>query len=157
MKKKVFTVCNTMLSLALTALGFSSCGNGGNSPVEYGVPTVRFHATGKVTDEAGNPIPGIKVTLINKQGLRYHQMEGLNDSTTTDAQGKFRTQAIHSVFVDLKEVCFEDIDGPANGGEFEAATLSAEKMTSKQILPGKGHWDNGIQELSGNITLKKKK
>lgn len=65
MNKKWITHYNSVLTAGLAALGFTSCNGWGGQSVEYGTPTVSYHVTGQVTDEAGNPIPGIKVKVVD--------------------------------------------------------------------------------------------
>jgi len=93
----------------------------------YGIPEAEFHpefgASGRVVDPEGNAIEGIEVSIN-----RY--------ATTTDKSGWFYIDG------DNPEVLFRDIDGEANGGEFEELRVDIGKT-------------NTVVEL-GDVELKRK-
>lgn len=60
-----------------------------------------FSATGRVVDEAGEPIPGIKTSLGTQHAL-------------TAEDGHFYVEAL-----DYSNLIITDIDGDENGGEFQ--------------------------------------
>ena len=104
-------------------------------PVEYGVPTAHFIMKGTVTDEAGTPIQGIKATL---KVMPYQQPEhayGI-DSTMTDAAGKYQIE--YHQLLNEKILLLEDVDGAANGGEFQSDTIDISKLEPKKIGEGDG-------------------
>ena len=154
--KNFFVKLAKMLCVAvLGVLGFSACSDdptGG--AVAYGSPTADYKYMGTVTDEAGNPIEGINVVLsgiVNATG---------NASLTlkTDKDGKFSTIAMSTVDTRfIKTIEFVDVDGEANGGEFETQTITPkDDMTKTQVKEGDGSWYMGEFEYSADIKLKKK-
>lgn len=68
-----------------------------------------FSARGVVQDSEGNPIEGIRVSMAA-------------DESYTDSNGRFYVQDI------IRNVTFEDVDGPANGGEFIMTTRLIEEQ-----------------------------
>ena len=79
-----------------------------------------FRASGRVVDEAGNPIPGIEASL------------GANHAQSND-NGRFYVENL-----DYDLLTLTDIDGEENGGEFE----------SKEIeLRYQGQNDRGVVTL----------
>lgn len=52
-----------ILIFLLGLTGFGACGEK-EIPVAYGVPTARFTIKGTVTDPAGNPLEGIRITPV---------------------------------------------------------------------------------------------
>jgi hypothetical protein len=73
--------------------------------VEYTEFNPEFGAAGRVIDEEGTPIEGIRV-------------HGSRAETSTDADGRFYVRAIEPF------VILTDVDGEANGGEFEEKAIS---------------------------------
>ena len=154
MKKKWISLYNGVLTAGLAALGFTSCDGIGNGAEEYGTPTVGYHVVGQVTDEAGNPIRGIKVTIAEIFG-QHPEGIGKVDSIYTDAAGKYESKALTSITLDKVNVIMEDVDGEANGGTFANDTVKNEQIQRKQIKKGDGHWLQGIFELTADKKLKK--
>ena len=116
----------------------------------YGCPYADYVVKGQVTDEAGNPIPGIQVTAPNGSDTdsEYSQI------VKTDAQGgftlrEFSTSRGHEMIV-------EDIDGEDNNGLFESESMYVETLPMKQVKDGSGGWYLGKYEVTANIKLKKK-
>lgn len=108
---KTFTVMKNKLILwILSLLGFAaastSCEDAG-SVCEYGVPYATFSLKGKVTDQAGKPIPGISVRVMDEA------------EKLTDEQGLFAFENAHLYYFLDKSftgtVEFRDIDGAQNG------------------------------------------
>ena len=112
--------------------------------VMYGVPHISFSLKARVVDEAGNPIQGIEVRT--KKGDYFTDRTGVSDYLgNIDAHGGFWPG-------DQYEVVFYDIDGPLNGGEFEALEMDiSDKVV--QTKEGDG-WDRGtfVAEL-GDVTM----
>lgn len=74
------------------ALGLTGCiavkygvPDDGGVVAMYGCPTASFAAEGKVTDEQGAPIEGVKVTA----GERQYMSEESMGKTLTDEQGQY--------------------------------------------------------------------
>lgn len=150
--KNFFVKLTKMLSVAvLGVMGFSACSDdpmGG--AVAYGSPTADYKYMGTVTDEAGNPIEGINVVLsgiVNATG---------NASLTlkTDKDGNFSTVYLRTPSTYINTIDFIDVDGTANGGEFESQTITPKDMTKTQTKEKDG-WFVGEFEYSANIKLKK--
>lgn len=77
-----------------------------------------YSVKARVVDEAGQAIPGIKVTGANSNF--YDDYLG-----TTDENGV--VDAVLTFYDGmLQSVRFDDVDGEANGGEFESLTIEPE-------------------------------
>jgi putative lipoprotein (rSAM/lipoprotein system) len=112
--------------------------------VMYGSPHISFSLKARVVDEAGNPIQGIEVRT--KDGDYFTDRTGVSDYLgNIDAHGGFWPG-------DQYEVVFYDIDGPLNGGEFEALEMD---ISDKVVQTEEGDgWDCGtfVAEL-GDVTM----
>ena len=147
MKKRIFSV-RTLLSGVLAMLGFAGCEKAWNGECEYGMPMVDYRVIGEVTDEAGKPLSGIRAII--------EQVENYNvDTVYTDAKGHFESKKLKSVAISQQNLILEDVDGEANGGEFESTKLPIKEMDSKKIKKGDG-WYSGEYELSTMVQMKKK-
>ena len=109
-----------LLAVAVLGLFGVSCGqldeifeNEERGLVMYGSPTVDYTVNGKVTDEEGNPIKGIKV-------IAYCGRED-DFTTTTSNNGEFSDA--FNANQRYPSYIFEDIDGDENGGKFLRDTL----------------------------------
>ena len=126
------------LLTALSLLGFSfvvtSC---------YGAPYAELSAEGRVTDEAGQPIQGIKVSLYGHEYVPY---------AVTDKDGYYRLESQQGYLT--VDIFYEDTDGILNGGEF--APDSSMNVKTVQIENGDGRWDLGKFEAKDSKILKKK-
>lgn len=154
MKNKILTIANSLITLILAVIGFSSCGddNGKYDLVEYGTPTTDFNVTGKVTDSNGKPIKGIQVTVINGETSYKPYMP----KVYTDENGNYTTKDSTIVWIrDDMRVEFDDVDGEANGGEFAKDSVVKANMKQHKIKEGKG-WYQGKYLFTANKTLKKK-
>ena len=103
------------LLLAMLGFGFStSCVR-----CEYGTPNVSFRATARVVDEEGDPIEGIRVAILHESwDGEYHKEDFEWRTGYTDYEGNIdATASPHTV---PKQLIVEDVDGEANGGEFES-------------------------------------
>lgn len=72
-----------------------------------------YQVYGKVSDESGTPIPGIMVVADYSVDVVYRA-----DTLYTDKEGAF-SKFLSSPVADKFYMSFIDIDGQANGGEFE--------------------------------------
>lgn len=117
------------------------------TPLEYGVPHINFIVKGVVTDEAGNPIQGIETKFVGD----------LNDAPTTktDANGNYMIQAMIYPSLHGCKLIVNDIDGEANGGEFQSDTIDVETLPKDELGKGDG-WYQGMYESTANIQMKKK-
>lgn len=85
---------NRALSGLLVLLGFMSCDNGGgDTPLEYGMPSAKYRVKGKVIDaDTQEPVPGIEVV-----SGAIHEGDGrawlsYPDTLITDKDGAFATE-----------------------------------------------------------------
>ena len=136
-----------LLYILLGLLGLSSCEHFFGA-AEYGCPNVSFSLKARVVDEAGNPIQGIEVRA--EDGDRFEYNTGFSDyQGYIDARGSFWPGTQHG------KVQFIDIDGEANGGEFETLTIQIENVT--QTEDGSGNWYDGAYTADmGTVTMKLK-
>lgn len=102
-----------------------------------------------MTQMSGTPIQGIRVTA--PAGV-YDGKEG--ESVLTDENGYYELKAFRAM--PHAPLIVEDIDGAANGGEFESDTVSIDDLSVHQVAKGEGTWDLGKNEVSGVIRLKEK-
>lgn len=128
-------------------LGFASCDHFGM--VEYGCPTVSFSLKARVVDEAGNPIQGIEVRT--EEGARFDYNTGFSDyEGNIDAYGGYFWPGAQN-----QKMQFIDVDGEANGGEFETLTVKIENLI--QTEEGDGNWYEGAYTADmGTVTMKLK-
>lgn len=135
----------------LTALGFSGCDGGNNGGMEeYGTPHCDFRNDITVTDEAGKPIKGIRVTTVKTDNNVDSDL--VRDTLYTDENGKVGKQYELFSAPDNYVLKFEDVDVEDNGGSFEAAT---ETFEVRQTKKGDGSWYSGAYEATGTKSLKK--
>ena len=133
--------------MLLGLLGLTSCEHFFGA-AEYGCPNVSFSLKARVVDEAGNPIQGIEVRA--EDGDRFEYNTGFSDyQGYIDAYGGFWPGT------ERGKVQFIDIDGEANGGEFETLTVDVENAT--QTEDGSGNWYDGAYTADmGTVTMKLK-
>ena len=149
MNKKNRWKVSGLLSGALALLGFAGCSDDKEEdiPVLYGVPvsTVDYRISGTVTDKDGKPLKDIQVIVKNPKAYYYldenEETYGrdpqtdklIPDTTYTDQEGKFTTARTIAFNSDSLTVELYDIDGEANGGEFQAKLLTTKKLGEGQI------------------------
>lgn len=149
---------NAVLTALLSLLGygcsFDEPEEYGAPVYEYGVPYADYTVKGTATDEAGNPIQGIKTALKTIPEAAPEYAMGI-DSTNTDAAGKFELQTRGFWGLrDLKLVA-EDVDGEAGGGAFQSDTIRVDDLQMQKVEDGKS-WYEGKFELKADIKLKEK-
>lgn len=137
--------------LALMGCGLSSC----DIRAEYGTPHVSFRATARVVTEEGNPVEGIRVAIYHQSWDGEYYCEDFEWRTGyTDYEGRIdATASPHSV---PDKLVVEDVDGEANGGEFESQII---ELTGKwqQTADGDGNWYGGEYKATlGDIVLQQK-
>ena len=142
---------NGVLTALLSMLGYG-CSTSEDPTYDvqmYGVPITAYQIKGQVTDEAGTPVQGIKVS----QKLIFLSAEGKKDilgidSILTDTSGRYQLNSYGSN--NYKKLFVEDVDGEANGGEFLSDTLDID--FEKAVKTD----DKYSYELNMDIKLKKK-
>ncbi len=154
---------NALIASLLAMLGFDSCSNVTDAPDEYGAPYATYQIRGTVTDEEGNPIPGIKGRLgvvITNPDVSSTLYVAHGDSAVTDSEGHLIIDNIsertHYLVPGRTVVELKDEDGEANGGDFSADTLNFDDMKKTQLEKGDG-WYQGKFEYSFTQKLNKKK
>ncbi len=171
MKKKKWNV-KALLSGALDLLGFAGCIDNNeipDIPVLYGSPSVGYRVIGTVTDEEGKPLKDIQVIMDNPRIVTYLDEEGQNilpkvdtvsmkfipDPIYTDEKGRFSGLSTIADSLDKLSVEFRDVDGEANGGDFNSQQLAENDFEKKQVQDADG-WSTGEFELSKTVKLKRK-
>ena len=157
MKVRFIHWYNAILTALLSMLGYG-CSTTSNEPEMYGTPTADYIFKGRVTDEAGVPIQGIKTSLkqVFKSDDRTY-VEGL-DSVLTGASGDYQLKygGIIGQIDHHSKLIVEDVDGEANGGKFLSDTIDIDfKNNAVQIKNGDSGWYEGTYEISQDIRLKK--
>ena len=117
----------------------------------YACPYSDFQLKGTVTDTEGEPIEGIKVNL---SGVKGGQIDGYrqDEACYTDFEGIYiGTNQYFSTFDNL-QLKFEDIDGIANGGEFETYELDVAVEQTKKA----DGWFEGAFRAGADVELKRK-
>lgn len=132
-----------LLKFLLICLGFGTAASCDMGTVEYGTPHADYEAKGRVTDTEGNPLPGIKVQMLEDYdvdsagGIKLYPMYSEED-VLTDESGYFHIR--NSGFSrETLSIGFSDIDGEENGGEF-AVKVVTESL--EQVEEGEG-WNEG--------------
>lgn len=137
-----------LIYILLGLLGLTSCEQHFIGTGEYGTPHVSFSLKARVVDEAGTPIQGIEVRTEDDRPFEYNT--GFSDyQGYIDARGSFWPGT------ERGKVKFIDIDGEANGGEFETLIVDIENAT--QTAEGSGNWYEGAYTADlGTVTMKLK-
>lgn len=167
----------SLLTTIISLLGFSSCET---SMEMYGCPYAEIDLEGTVTDENGKAIEGVQVKLCYTY-IEIHEGKDSvvnifpNDSTLTDAYGKYTIKARgvmpgelikwpankgDSFSVNKESNYFlqvEDIDGEANGGLFTNTISKFETATIVQTQKPDKEWFEGAYTITQDITLSLKK
>jgi putative lipoprotein (rSAM/lipoprotein system) len=159
MKERFYHWHNAVLTALLSMLGYGCSSDEpdmyGTPVAEYGVPYATYMVEGTVTDEANNPIQGIKTSIkgIFPNGDKVY-VDAV-DSVLSDASGKYQLRYRGMDRPDYK-LTVEDIDGEANGGKFASDTLLLKDLPKKQYAkaPKGDHWSSGSFELTAYVQLK---
>ena len=113
------------------------------SCAKYGMLVPEYEINGIVTDkETAKPIQNIRVIRPTYFGA---------DTMYTNAQGKF-----HSIQQDSPHLIVEDIDGEANGGEFETQEVFVKYTDADLVKKGKRDKIPDRYSKMINIELEKK-
>lgn len=124
----------------------------------YGCPHADYKLSGTVTDENGDPVPGISIRQYQSPGpnadrsVTYDGWEG-QELVQTEADGTFVIETVLTTFGGDEEFIFRDVDGPENG-EFED---QSQKFKFTQTKKGDKSWYGGCYEASDvKVVLKTK-
>ncbi len=144
LQKRIMRLYTAVCAAVLGALGFTACGWQADM---YGVPMTDYQINGRVTDMAGEPLEGIKVSY-------YHSLSGDTLSTVTDEEGHVDLYWERAITYEDNVLCFEDVDGEENGGKFANDTMRIDSMERKLVEERDG-WHQGVYELSFEKRLKR--
>ena len=136
------------LLFLISLLGFSMVGCDKPDPEPkpssfvsaYGTPRAKFEVKGRVVDENQQPLNHIQITAGHAENIVY-----------TDSVGVYQIEAYAMTSLGIIAT---DIDGEANGGEFEPATKLVE--ISREELQGGSGWELGDVTKEVNFELKRK-
>jgi len=156
MKVKMKHWYNAVLTALLALLGYGCSSDEQEMVPMYGTtPSVDFQFNGQVTDDAGTPIQGIKtsvkivIPLMDGKKNVYGQ-----DSVLTDVSGRYHLRHLGMNY--NTKLIVEDVDGEANGGEFQSDTLDVDLEKAIKVKDGEGSWNIGTYEVYQDIKMKKR-
>lgn len=141
--KKIITKSLSIIGFTLPVVGCV--------PVMYGSPSTTYEVKGKVLDNKGNPINGIKIALQD-------------DATDPNPYEIAESQSLENGDYKIRNTTFprsklylsvEDIDGAANGGEFEEQTIELD-FSKVEAKGDKDAWYEGTKSLEQDIVLEEK-
>ena len=136
MKKQIIKFFDKVILLLLGSSGvLYSC-------YKYGMIEAEYEINGTVTDKMGKPIQNIRV--IREGHFKI-------DTMYTNSQGKFHSK------IGFHHLAIEDIDGEANGGEFETQKINVEFTDADLVKKGRGEKTPDIYKKTINIELETKK
>ena len=140
--RKLIYFLMTLLGFGAAAVSCENVDAGKDSPApEYGVPYVVYRVSARVVDGEGTPIKGIALMHSgwNTATIGLSNDDGVVTATTSD--------------YDLPiELCFVDIDGEDNGGEFKTHKVDV-KNKFELTEEGKG-WSKGTYKINiGDVVL----
>ena len=147
-----FKLINWLCATIISLLGFSACKAEKEILYEYGSPYADYKYMGTITDEEGNPIQGIKATLVGSSNI----ISGREIAVlTTDKDGKFESEYYNETNTHIAKIEFTDIDGELNGGEFASASINPSEMESTKVKGNDTHdkWYRGQFERKANVKL----
>ena len=163
LNRKLIRGTNWALAGLLSLLGFTGCGKDNNGDgeisVEYGSPSSNFKVLGRVTNEQGQPLGGMRVVASNVTaiwgkgpGQCYSGL--LRDTVYTASDGSFvRVYSLFpadSVYIHIK------IEDSAEPSVYDSNSIAV--GFAKGDLEGDDRgWYLGGAEKKINVTLKRKK
>ena len=161
--RKLIRGTNWALAGLLSLLGFTGCGKdnngGGEISVEYGVPSSNFKVLGRVTNEQGQPLGGMRVVASNVTavwgkgpGQCYSGL--LRDTVYTASDGSFVREyslfPADSVYIHMK------IEDTAEPSIYESDSIAV-GFAKGDLKDGGKHWYRGAAKKEVNVKLKAKK
>jgi len=144
---------NWALAGILSLLGFTTNSCEKEGVVEYGAPHANYILKGKVTNEAGQPIPDIQIDIREEYSYNYYESEYEEVATIqSDREGKFEHK-VHSGFTQGQyQLILTDIDGEKNG-LYQKDSLQVKFEKEDQIEKG-SRWFEGTFEKEIPIIMK---
>lgn len=161
MMKHTFRLLNKILAFLLALLGVQSCDPGEE---EYGCPSADYIFHGKVTDEEGNALSGVKIYAMKNYEEYKSEIGRLSEYSERHRETAYKnlfdslsvTKDDGSYSLLLQYECgWFNLDGLyfANKDGMYADTL-LRNIKLEPLKGGKG-WRNGVSENTLDITLKK--
>jgi len=164
LNRKLISGTNWALVGILSILGFSGCDDvddGGGGMVEYGTPVASFKVSGKVTDNNGDGLLGIQVTVPKVDHCQRTTASFIpdhpvipvevRDTLYTKADGRFEYKysgfPTDTVRIQMK---FEDVQA----SNYAAGSTAVSFLVSD--LDGGQGWNQGNAEKEIEIKLKEK-
>ena len=154
LNRKLIRGTNWALAGILSLLGFSGCDK--IFQMEYGSPSADFKVTGRVTDEEGRPLSGVRIVAPNVDGkLGKQAYPSPQDTTYTDPDGKYTYRynagfAPDSLYLKLR---YED---PTARPAYDSDSVTV-GFAKGDLKGGDNRWFEGAAEKEVNVTLKRKK
>lgn len=141
--KKIITKSLSILGFTLPVMGCV--------PVMYGSPSATYEVKGKVLDNEGNPINGIKIVLqddaTDPNPYEIAESQSLENGDYTIRNTTLPRSKLY--------LSVEDIDGAANGGEFEEQTIELD-FSKVEAKGDKDAWYEGTKSLEKQIVMQEK-
>ena len=156
MKVKFNRWYHTVLTALLAMLGVSCDGLDSHDVVMYGAPVHHFNIYGTITDQAGNPIEGIKTSL--KQVTKsddFTVVSGL-DSMQTNKMGLYKFLYTQTLILKDVKLIVEDIDGEDNGGKFLSDTLDVDFDKAELTKGMEKSVDVQLYQIKQDFKMKRK-
>lgn len=158
MKKK--TLGDKGLSKVMSLLGFSSAAllTSCFPLYMYGTPTMEYQVKGRVLNEDGEGVEGIRI-ILSEPEPGDDKVYVNKDTVYTGKNGAYATEIMEcfgsSPENDLYNVkmMVEDVDGQTNG-EYESDDVYLGNYGFRQVKKDKG-WYNGRFEYNADVVLKK--
>lgn len=145
MKNRILKGQNRIIAFFMSVLGIgTACSFGGceyGTPVEYGTPSATFVVNGKVSNEEGTGINGIRVVLRQ-------------DTALTNPNGQYEVETIDFPTDTDFQIQFEDIDGTDNGEYQKLDTIVA--FVDPEFTGGDDSWYEGETIKDFDVQLKNK-
>ena len=150
---------HAVLTTLLAMLGFSCSGSDSDDEeivAMYGLITPHYYLGGTVTDQAGTPIEGIKMSL--KQVYKSDDFTKVSslDSMQTNNMGLYEFQCTPWIILRDVKLIVEDIDGEANGGEFLSDTLDVDFDKAELKKGVKNALDVNYYQMVLDVKMKRK-
>lgn len=145
-KKKWLAFSNRLLSGALVLLGFASC-EGGDTPCEYGTPHADYEIKGKVQNEEGQPMKGMRVIVAENPPATSSYYTGRKDTLYTEGTGEYTFKDEFAWPIMGYRVVCED-----PSGVYKADSVDVEMKPAQH----KDGWYYGSDSKKVDFELKKK-
>ena len=163
LNRKLIRGTNWALAGLLSLLGFTGCGKDNNGDgeisVEYGSPSSYFKVLGRVTNEQGQPLGGMRVvasevTAVWGKGPKQCYSGLLRDTVYTASDGTFvriySTFPADSVYIHMK------IEDSAEPSVYDSDSVTV-GFAKGDLKGGDNHWFKGEAEKVIDVKLKAKK